>query len=294
MTQLLATRALAKVNLTLSVHGRRADGYHLIESVVVFSGAADRVKLDLSSARRDVSVSGPFAADIAGENLLVRALALLGTFDPALKLGAVHIWKELPVAAGIGGGSADAGALLRLVRAANPGRGSESEWADLALQLGADVPVSMRAEPALMYGIGEHLLAIDGLPPFGLLLVNPQVAVPMTKTRDVFRALSAAPVSEMPDPVRPPIAPEDFAVFLELNGNDLTPAAVTIVPAINDVLAGLAATPGCRIARLSGAGPTCFGLYATQREADIAARQLSARRPDWWVSAEPYQPAKIS
>jgi len=290
MARSYATLAPAKVNLTLSVRGRRADGYHLIESLVVFAGAADRVTLSLDHPAGVTVMGGPFAADLVGENLLDRALALLAARHPELRLGAVQLEKNLPVAAGIGGGSADAGALLRLVRAANAGHAEMVDWHALALALGADVPVSMLDRPALMWGIGDQLLPIDALPPLALVLVNPQVAVPPTKTRDVFRTLDAGFVAEQPPPVSPPLDRDGFSAYLAARGNDLTEAATAVVPAVSEVLAAITATAGCRLARLSGAGPTCFGLYDDQPCAERAAAHLAAVRPDWWVSAAPFGP----
>lgn len=287
MARSLETCAPAKVNLTLRVHGRRPDGYHLIESLVVFSGAADRIELEPDAPAGVEVTGGLFAAELSGENLLARALAMLETHHPELRLGRVRLCKNLPIAAGIGGGSADAGALLRLVRAINPEFAGAVDWAGLALSLGADVPVAMLARPALMWGIGEQLHPFDDLPPLALVLVNPRVPVPATKTRDVFRSLGAGLIASAPTPAMPPSDPDALHAYLAAQGNDLTPAATAVVPQIAEVLAEIGASAGCRLSRLSGAGPTCFGLYDDADAAVRAAAAIAARRPGWWISAAP-------
>jgi len=179
--------APAKINLTLSVLGRRADGYHELESLVTFADVHDIVTLEPGTGS-GVMVAGPFAGYIGGENLLIRALTLLADADPALRLGSVRLDKHLPVAAGIGGGSADAAALLRAVKRANPERAASVAWLDIAARLGADVPVCLDAGPALMWGIGEKIAAVARLPQAHAVLVNP--GLPLSTT-DVFSALDA-------------------------------------------------------------------------------------------------------
>lgn len=281
---MLTATAPAKINLTLAVHGRRADGYHLLESLVVFAGPADRVTLDTGGPVGLAGISGPFAAALEGRNLLSRTLELVASQHPTLRLGAVTLEKNLPVAAGIGGGSADAGVLLRLIREANPDYEAAVDWQSIALALGADVPVAMLACPAVMAGIGERVIPLGRISTLALVLVNPLVPVPATKTRDVFRALAAPRADVAPEPMLPPHDRAGLEAFITARGNDLTAAAIGVVPAIEGVLSALATTPECRLARLSGAGPTCFGLFDDIAAARSAAGWLAARHPGWWVS----------
>ena len=277
--------APAKINLTLEILGRRADGYHELRSLVVFAHTcADRVSLDLSKAP-GVSVSGPFGATIEGANLLSKVLALLRENEPRLRLGAIALVKNLPVASGIGGGSADAAAALRLIRGANPELAGALDWAALAARVGADVPVCLESAPSLMSGVGDVTEPVAVFPRLAGVLVNPLVAVAADKTARVFRQLGApalaAPVVRPPVPV---LASLDAVLgYMLVRPNGLSGAAIEVVPEIAIVLAQVAALPGCRIARLSGAGPTCFGLFDTFDQARAAAGQLSAGRPDWWI-----------
>jgi 4-diphosphocytidyl-2-C-methyl-D-erythritol kinase len=280
--------ARAKVNLTLRVRGRGPDGYHELESLIVFAGVGDELHLEQSGAA-GVDVTGPFAAAIAGANLVETAMARLAAAEPRLALGRVTLDKRLPVASGIGGGSADAAALLRAVRRANPALAGSVDWAGIAARLGADVPICFRNEPGLVWGVGERIEAIPVLPQLPAVLVNPLVPVPPDKTARVFARLAAAPSAARPHP--PEVAPgrlasvETLLGFLRDEGNDLLAAATATVPTIGDVLAALAQVPGCRFAGLSGAGPTCFGLFATAGEAAGAAATLREKRPDWWIVA---------
>jgi 4-diphosphocytidyl-2-C-methyl-D-erythritol kinase len=280
--------ARAKVNLTLRMRGRRPDGYHELESLIVFADVGDLLHFE-PSGPVGVDVVGPFAAAIAGANLVETALARLAAAEPRLVLGRVTLDKSLPVASGIGGGSADAAALLRAVRRANPQLADSIDWTGIAARLGADVPICLRNEPGLVWGIGERIEAIPALPPLPAVLVNPLVPVPPDKTARVFTRLAAAPVTARPRP--PEVAParlaspETLLDFLRDEGNDLLAAAMATVPVIGEVRAALAQVTGCRFAGLSGAGPTCFGLFAAADEADAAAAALRERRPDWWIVA---------
>lgn len=280
--------ARPKVNLTLRILGKRGDGYHALESVVAFAeGPSDRVTLDCD-APRAVAVSGPFAGGIAGPNLLDTVMQLVAAASPASppRLGSVTLEKNLPVAAGIGGGSADAGALLRALRRANSNLTDAIDWQAIAARLGADVPVCLFDRAAWMTGIGEHLVALQAMPRLDAVLVNPQVPVPADKTAQVFRTL-AAPLAELSALRRR--APPDVAGFERLvtlidGGNDLQAAATTVVPAIGDVLASLRIMPGCRVAAMSGAGPTCFGVFEDRSAAVAAAAAMVASNPHWWVA----------
>ena len=277
--------ARAKVNLTLSVVGRRPDGYHEIESLVTFADFGDVVTLEPDGESK-VTSSGPFAAAIDGPNLLGKALDLLRTAEPRLRLGAVTLEKSLPVAAGLGGGSADAAALLRAVREANPALADGVPWVQLAARLGADVSVCLAGRPAVISGVGERVEPLaHALPAMFAVLVNPRQALP---TAAVYGALHAAPASERKTQ---PIAPGPFhnlealVDHMRARGNDLERPAISLLPVIANVKASIAALPGCHHAALSGSGPTCFGLFAEETEAAQAAKMLVASRPDYWVAA---------
>jgi 4-diphosphocytidyl-2-C-methyl-D-erythritol kinase len=273
--------AHAKVNLTLKVRGRRADGYHELESLVTFAGLHDVVTLGPDVGGR-IAVSGPFAQYISGENLLVRALALLREADPALRLGSVRLEKNLPVAAGLGGGSADAAALLRAVQRANPERAADVPWGEIAAQLGADVPVCLGGRPALVSGIGHRLVPLRCLPALHAVLVNPGIVLP---TARVFAALQAAAAPSSGAAPTPPELPDVGAVlaYMSARGNDLERAAAMLLPAVGELKSALEAEPDCRAAGMSGSGPTCFGLFGRRESARRAADALAAAHPAWWV-----------
>ena len=275
--------APAKINLTLSVRGRRADGYHELESLVTFADVHDVVTLEPGAAS-SVVVAGPFAGYIGGENLLVRALTLLQDADPALRLGSVRLDKHLPVAAGIGGGSADAAALLRAVKHANPERAANISWLDIAARLGADVPVCLGARPALMWGIGERTERLRRLPQAHAVLVNP--GLPLS-TADVFRTLDAGSAP----PARTASTPPDLArlndliAYMRARGNDLERPATRLLPVIGEIKAALEAEPGCHLAAMAGSGPTCFGIFPDRPQATRAAGRIAGAHGDWWVKA---------
>lgn len=278
--------AHAKVNLTLSVRGRRPDGYHEIESLITFASLGDVVRFT-PGAKAPLSVSGPFAGAIAGDNLIETALVRLAEAEPRLRLGAVALEKSLPIAAGLGGGSADAAALLRAVRSANPGLAAEVDWTGVAAHLGADVPVCLLSRPAFVSGTGEILTPMPGLPRLAAVLANSMAPVPLGKTARVFGRLKAPPAG----PGLPPRAPGPFAdaavliAYMAARGNDLMSAARQIEPAIGEVHAALTAAPGCRFAGLSGAGPTCFGIFDDAEAAAAGEARLRAAQPGWWVAA---------
>jgi 4-diphosphocytidyl-2-C-methyl-D-erythritol kinase len=285
----ITERAPAKINLTLEVRGRRPDGYHELLSLVVFAGIADVVSLD-TEGPTGVRVSGPFQAEIAGPNLLETALLLLRERAPGLVLGAVDLEKKLPVAAGIGGGSADAAALLRAVANANPKLRDQVDWRGLAVRLGADVAVCLENRASWMSGAGEVIEPLaEPLPALHVVLVNPRARVPADKTARVFQKLAAPPYS---DGVRPAKAEKrsfvsraDLLAFLAANGNDLEAAAIAVVPALVRVMTGLSRMPEIEMARLSGAGPTCYGIFPSAPAAEAAAAALKSAQPEWWVEA---------
>lgn len=273
---MLREAAPAKVNLFLHVVGRRADGYHLLDSLAVFGPAADA--LEAQEGPLALSVEGPFGAGLSGldDNLVLRAArALGGGRDASLRLE-----KHLPVASGIGGGSADAAATLRLLnRLWRLGLGDDALRA-LALPLGADVPVCVESRPARMAGIGQEIGAAPALPPVALTLVNPRVAL---ATPAVFRARQGG----FSAPARLPAAWPDAAAMaadLRLCHNDLEEAAIGLCPPIADVLAALAAQPGCLLSRMSGSGATCFGLFADPGQAAAAAAAMPTA---WWSQSGP-------
>lgn len=280
----IAERAPAKINLTLRVAGRRPDGFHELQSLVAFArDIADLVTFE-PGLPPQTSVTGPFSATIAGENLLDLTLAKVRAAAPLVETGRVTLEKNLPVAAGIGGGSADAGALLRTLQQAYPGALQALNLNAIAAGLGADVPVCLLNRPAWMTGIGECLAPIEALPALEAVLVNPLKPMPANKTAQVFRALAAG---QLDAAYAPPAAPrfttsEALLANMRKTGNDLEHAAETVAPIIADVKGALASAPGCLYAAVSGSGPTCFGIFENAAE---AARCLAGAHPDWWVRA---------
>ena len=275
--------APAKINLFLHVGDRRADGYHELESLVAFADVGD----DLTFASADkttLAVNGPFASSLAGEsdNLVLRAAAgaavLAGHDIPT----SITLTKNLPVASGIGGGSSDAAATLRAFLLEWPSENVKlADFVELAKTLGADVPVCFFGHSAWMYGIGDGIERTD-LPELPAVLVNPGVAV---STRDVFAALhdkSGTDILDWPQDFRDADAVVDF---LKIVRNDLEAPALAIAPQIRAALEALRTAPGIRLARMSGSGATCFGLFADKAAADAAAQAISAAHPQWWVKA---------
>jgi 4-diphosphocytidyl-2-C-methyl-D-erythritol kinase len=283
----ICERARAKVNLTLAVHGRRTDGYHELVSLVAFAGAGDTISLD-TDAPAALAVSGPFAQDIEGPNLVENAVSAVLDAVPGLAIGHVSLEKHLPVASGVGGGSSDAAAVLRAIRAAYPEKTAAIDWTLITTRLGADVPVCFANRATWMTGTGAVLqpLAVP-LPPLDAILVNPGEAVPPDKTARVFRTLAAPPLTA--DSGAPSIAlPQvpDRAALLALMrrmGNDLETPATAVIPEIDEVLSALETCPGAMLARLSGAGPTCFAVFDDAATARAAAAALQAAHPSWWV-----------
>jgi 4-diphosphocytidyl-2-C-methyl-D-erythritol kinase len=277
-----AEKAPAKVNLTLRVLGRRPDGYHELESLVAFADVGDALTF-ARDATLTLAVSGPTApsAGAVADNLVLKAARALVDQVPGLKLGHFALSKRLPVAAGLGGGSADAAAALRLLARENGIALDDPRLMQAARATGADVPVCLDPRVRLMRGIGEVLSTPLALPRQFAVLVNPGVAV---ATREVFAALRVAPVDRAA-PAEP--APGTAALLAEIadGRNDLEGPAIELEPAIAAVLAVLRNLPGCRLARMSGSGATCFGLFASSAAAAAAARTLRAGHPEWWVRA---------
>jgi len=279
--------APAKINLTLEVAGRRADGYHEVASLVAFASVGDELVFT-SGAAPEVVVSGPFAGGLSGANILDRTLALIAEREPQLMLGSVALEKRLPVAAGIGGGSADAGALLRAVRRANAALAGQVDWSGIAAQLGADVPVCLAGKPSLVTGFGEEVREIEGgMPRLHAVLVNPMVPVPADKTARVFQALGAGAIAPGHAATSAPSFADRDALlaFMRAGGNDLASAAEAVVPETGAVLAALGALVSCDYVAVSGAGPTCFGIFPNAAAADAAREVIAEKHPGWWAVA---------
>ncbi len=276
----LSEAAPAKVNLYLHVVGRRTDGYHLLDSLAVFPPVGDVLHADDDDGF-SLTVEGPFghALEGDGDNLVLRAGRALAEWAGIVPRARLVLDKRLPVASGIGGGSADAAAALRLLARLWRIEPATADLHAIAARIGADVPVCLASRPARMGGIGERLEGAPALPPFGLVLVNPGVAV---STPEVFRARTG-PWSDRAALPRAWDNAAAMAGFLRECANDLEPPARARLPVIGEVLAALAAAPGCLLARMSGSGATCFGLFADPDAAEAAA--VGLRRPGWWVAA---------
>jgi 4-diphosphocytidyl-2-C-methyl-D-erythritol kinase len=286
MPQPLATRAPAKINLTLHVLGRRADGYHDLESLVAFAGTGDDLRLEPGRTLA-LEVSGP-TAPLAGshsDNLVMKAARLLAERVDGLKVGTFHLTKRLPVAAGIGGGSSDAAAALRLLARLNSLPLSHPSLRESARLTGADVPVCLEPRARMMRGAGEELSPALNLPRLFAVLVNPRVPV---ETPSVFKTLGLQPGQRLCGAAHPAIegtSPGALLALLEETRNDLEPPAIKLQPLIGEVLSLMRETPGCRLARMSGSGATAFGLYDDCQAAAEAAKQIRGVRSDWWVKA---------
>lgn len=281
----------AKVNLTLRVIARRTDGYHDIESVVAFADCADRLTLT-PGAELSLKMSGPLAQACGetSDNLVLKAARLLGERVPDLKVGSFILEKVLPVAAGIGGGSADAAAALRLLAQLNGLPLDDERLREVALAVGADVPVCLASRACDMTGVGETLMPLS-LPIMPCVMVNPCVPV---ATRDVFTALGlrngellvgATDVFRGTDWPEAGASVEDWVEILAADTNDLEAPAMRIQPVIGEVIVALNATNGAWLARMSGSGATCFAIYENTADAGRAAEKLRRDQPGWWVHA---------
>jgi 4-diphosphocytidyl-2-C-methyl-D-erythritol kinase len=280
------TRAApAKLNLYLHVVGRRADGYHLLDSLIAFAAVHDTVRAVKADALT-LALDGPFGRALADEadNLVLRAARALADLAGVAPHAALTLTKRLPVASGIGGGSADAAAAIAAVCALWRVSPAPDALAKLALALGADVPVCLAGKAAQVGGIGETMAPAPPLPRAPLVLVNPLVPLP---TPAVFKARTG-PFSEPAPLIAGGSAPRDardLAETLAARRNDLTEAAVGLVPEIATILDALAAQPGCLLARMSGSGATCFAFFARDEDARAAVAAFRASKPDWWVEA---------
>jgi 4-diphosphocytidyl-2-C-methyl-D-erythritol kinase len=276
--------APAKVNLTLRVLGRRADGYHELESLVAFAEVGDRLSF-VRGGELSLTVRGPNAvqAGDGADNLVLTAAQSLAARVAGIGLGAFDLDKRLPVAAGLGGGSADAAAALRLLARANNIPADDGRLYDAARVTGADVPVCLDPRPRLMRGIGEILSAPLKLPALPVVLANPGVGLP---TKSVFAGWKPA----VPQVLTLDVASvgkitsrEEYLQLLATQANDLESAAIAVEPVIAEVLVALRALIGCRLARMSGSGATCFALFSSAAAAIEAAKTLSGKYPQWWV-----------
>lgn len=287
MDEVVEVAAPAKVNLTLHVKGRREDGYHTLESIVCFADLADTVSVS-SAADFTLEIDGPFAAEIPGgdDNLVLQAARALVHGIKSLPGGAaIRLTKNLPVSAGIGSGSADAAACLRALLKLYGHEASQTALHQIAAGIGADVNVCLQPRASVMKGIGHIVEPLDELPEVPAVLVNPGLPVP---TAAVFSALGLAP--GMVFPVETPPLPraafskvEDLAEYLRTTRNDLEVPACAMVYEIGDVQDALFSCDGCLVSRMSGSGPTCFGIFATADDAAMAAARLQDENPLWWV-----------
>lgn len=284
--------APAKINLALHVTGRRADGYHLIDSLMVFAGIGDEIAA-VPAPADSLAVTGPFGAGLepGANNLVSRAVAAFRERWPDhVPHGlALTLAKNLPVAAGLGGGSADAAAALRLMRALGDEEAVPlAELVALATGLGADVPACLLSVPLVARGIGEIMRPLPAFPPAHVVLVNPLVPV---STAEVFARLARRDNEGLPDIAGPEGAPmthiAELGLWLAETRNDLEPPAVALVPGIGEIIARLAMAPGCILARMSGSGATVFGLFGASSQAHQAAHELRAELPGHWVAAAP-------
>jgi len=288
---MLMEEARAKVNLTLRVVGRRVDGYHDLESLVAFADCADRLSLTPGSGL-NLKTIGPLAGACGevADNLVLKAARLLGERVPDLKVGDFTLDKVLPVAAGIGGGSADAAAALRLLAQTNGLSIEDSRLIEVSRLTGADVPVCLASHACVMTGVGETLLPVS-LPKIPCVLVNPRIPV---ATKDVFGALGlrngellvgASDILQATAWPEQGASVEDWVEVLAANSNDLEAPATRIQPVIGEVLSALSATNGAWLARMSGSGATCFAIFENTAEAQRAAQKIQLDHPLWWVHA---------
>ena len=274
---MFSEQASAKINLFLHVGEKRVDGFHPLQSLAVFTAMGDGLKIEEAPAL-SLAIDGPFAAGLQGEgdNLVLRAARALGSQGAKLTLT-----KNLPVASGIGGGSADAAAALRGLNALwNKGKDQDA-LCGIAAGLGSDIPVCVASTPSFMEGRGEILRATECLPHIPMLLVNPGVAVP---TKDVFAALKERSGAEMALPKGRFADTADLLRFLDTTRNDLEAPALALQPVIGEVLAAIRALPGALLVRMSGSGATCFGIFADDESCARAAETLRKAAPHWWIA----------
>lgn len=278
-------QARAKVNLTLHVLGKRPDGYHELESLVVFADLCDWLSFAPAAEDR-LSLEGPFSGAVDGENLVLKAKRAVAGWLNREIYGDFLLEKHIPVAAGLGGGSSDAAAAIRILLKAYAGPAAAEGFIAKAAAVGADVPVCLYNRAAWMRGLGERVTPAANVAALPAILVNPRIKV---STAEVFKHLNAAPFR--PDEAPPPLPDANFsspgkaAAALEHGRNDLEVPAVAIEPAVARTLDAIRRQDGCLLARLSGSGPTCFGLFPTQEIARRAAEAVARAQPSWWAMA---------
>jgi 4-diphosphocytidyl-2-C-methyl-D-erythritol kinase len=279
----LADTAFAKVNLTLHIVGRRPDGYHEVDSLVAFAGIGDHLTLE-PGGEIALDVGGPLAmhAGPDDDNLVMKAVRALSRHVSHLSVGKFTLTKFVPAQAGLGGGSADAAAALRLLARVNGLALDDPRLYRAARETGADVPVCLDPQPRWMRGIGEVLSGPVSLPRLAAVLVRPDAAL---ATMDVFTALKAAPLTAVTAATLPELPTEAASLvhFIGARNNDLERPAVSIVPQVATALSLLRSQPMCLLARMSGSGSACFGLFGSPQAASDAARTLAAAYPAWWV-----------
>jgi 4-diphosphocytidyl-2-C-methyl-D-erythritol kinase len=286
MPEPITELARAKLNLALHVTGRRADGYHLLDSLVTFASHGDRLQFEPAGAD-SFSLEGRFAAGLSADadNLVLRARdglrAVLAQAGQAAPPVAITLAKHLPIASGIGGGSADAAATLRGLMRLWQADLDPERLSRIALSLGADVPMCLSNRPAMARGIGEELTPVEHLPSFAMVMINPLIAV---STPEIFRRLE-----RRDNPPAPPVPPlpathGDWLSFLCTLRNDLQPPARALVPEIGQLCETLTAQ-GARLARMSGSGATCFGIFENRHAAERAAAQLAIAHPRAYIQA---------
>ncbi|WP_298920615.1 4-(cytidine 5'-diphospho)-2-C-methyl-D-erythritol kinase [uncultured Roseobacter sp.] len=268
--------APAKINLTLHVVGQRSDGYHLIDSLVAFADIGDIVELTVGP--REFSVSGPEAQHLGSEdsNLVVRVAKLF----PGLPDLSIALTKNLPVASGIGGGSADAAATFRGLAAMQAGQAVPK--VDQLLELGADIPMCVSCAAARIRGIGQEITILPKMPSLHAVLVNPRAAV---STPKVFQSLPVRKNPPMPVDLPSFAGASEFADWLLAQRNDLQATAIALEPSIETVIQALESQPGCLMARMSGSGATCFGVFKNADASLAAAKEIGLMHPEWWVQA---------
>jgi 4-diphosphocytidyl-2-C-methyl-D-erythritol kinase len=285
MVNSICEAARAKVNLTLHIKGKRRNGYHELESLVVFADVSDELVFTPASKDR-LSLEGPFAGLVDGENLVLKAKRAFASWLGVTVSGDFRLKKNIPVAAGLGGGSSDAAAAIRALLKVYDKDENAKTFIRQSAAIGADVPVCLQNSAAWMCGLGERVTPVSGLTPLPALLVNPRIKL---STAAVFKTLNAKPLQ--PEEAGPPPSfpgwsnPREAAVWLNEGRNDLELPAIALEPAVKKVLDALGHLDGCMLSRLSGSGPTCFGIFLSQNAAAEAENEMRRSYPNWWVQA---------
>lgn len=285
MSQKTTSLAAAKINLTLHIVGKRTDGYHNLDSLVVFADIADQLTATPIAGPDHLEVNGPFAHNLepGSSNLVLKAMEMVRSRHSDKVAGGLELklTKCLPIASGLGGGSADAAAALRLARSNWP-EISLPQMQEIALSLGADVPMCLHQDSARVQGIGEHITPVGNMPDMALVLVNPLKKI---STPDVFARLTNTENSAMAFFNGGWLDFADLMEFLSTTRNDLTNAAISMVPQIGDIQQAMLAQVNCGFARMSGSGATVFGLFEYSEDAEVAATNLRNAYPEYWIQS---------